>query len=223
MLGAMPLSFDDVARAPRQPGIYAWYHRTEISHADITNHLTLISTMDDEAQRFEETRRFLEAQIFAPLRETDYDVSISGKLKPRYEGQLSHRPSISKSLVKRFAEDPSRLTNLDQILRASTPLFASPIYIGVARKSLQSRLMRHRRLIQGYRESTSLQGDDAQATRSSDTADVDHSFAWEVTHVRRLNPSKLVVYTLTVDVDPDSALDAENILNRINYPLCGRQ
>lgn len=215
-------SFGEVSSAPAKPGLYAWYHRPEISHADIKKFIATIAGCDDEQLRVSAVRQFLDKHLFGPLRESDYKVSISGQLKPRYGGRIPHLPSISGSLVARLAAEPSRLWNLDRILRASTPYFASPIYIGVARRSLRKRLSTHHELICRFREAHTLDAPRPEITPEATERQLDHSFAWDVVHGRRLSPLQLVVHVLPINVDADAALDGENVLNRINHPLCGR-
>ena len=51
---------------------------------------------------------------------------------------------------------------------------------------------------------------------------MDHSFAYDAVCVRRLIPADLIVYVMPVEFPPEVAQATEYILNRINFPLCGR-
>jgi hypothetical protein len=50
----------------------------------------------------------------------------------------------------------------------------------------------------------------------------DHSFAREVATTRRFTAYNLVAHVMEMPTDEDLRIDMENLLNRINYPLCGR-
>ncbi|MEO1582135.1 MAG: hypothetical protein AAFR91_09805 [Pseudomonadota bacterium] len=93
-------------------------------------------------------------------------------------------------------------------MRTVVPLFSSPIYIGMAR-NLHSRVRGHARLIQKYRD-----GINAGSGR-------DKEFAQRVVE-RELSPSRLRVAVRPIDVSDDEYVDAENVLNRINYPILGK-
>ncbi len=214
-------AFDEVVQAPRTPGVYAWYFRSDISHKDIQELGDRLLTLDSPAARRDAVRAFLNDNLFNPLAESPYEVTVSGPLKPKYEGLVEHKLAISDGLVSRIAEEPSRLLELDAMLRLAVPYFASPIYIGVAKVSLRRRLKNHRKLILKYREG--IHGVGAAALAESPDRQADHSFAYEVTHQRNLHPSLLSVYTLEMPIGSEIALDAEKVLNRLNFPLCGRQ
>lgn len=208
-----PYRFDQVDQAPNAPGLYAWYHQIQLSTADVET--LAVSLRDlDAIQRAAMAREFLTEHIFGPYQEADYDVELSGKLKPEYRGRLGHRPRLSDLLVRLVADQPLELLKLKTILRGTIPFFASPIYIGVATKSLRQRLSSHRDLIRHYRE--------VEPAAPIHADDEDHSFAYEAICVRRLVPTELLVYAMSLNANDKLAKSAEYILNRINYPLCGR-
>ncbi len=139
-----------------------------------------------------------------------------------YEGEAQNTFRVSEGLVKRIVEDPSRLSKLKSLLLQCIPNFASPIYIGVA-KVLRVRLLRHKSLIEAFANSAALEPLDAQLDQDdSDEAVRDSSFARQVSAIRKFNSANLVVSTLPIEVDEDLRYDLENVLNRINFPLCGR-
>ena len=51
---------------------------------------------------------------------------------------------------------------------------------------------------------------------------MDHKFAHEVIIQRKLNINDLEVHIMKLEVEENIQVDVENILNRLNYPLCGR-
>lgn len=208
-----PFRFDEVGHAPNEPGLYAWYHQLQISTADIQALIASLAGRDPDA-RAEAAREFLVEHIFRPYQEVDYDVALSGRLKPEYRGRVAHRPRLSDLLVKLIAEQPNELGKLKLVLQGIIPYFASPIYIGVATKSLRQRLTSHRQLISYYRE--------LEPAEPLNLEDEDHSFAYEAICVRRLVPTELLVYAMSLNVSEKLAKGTEYILNRINYPLCGR-
>ena len=94
----------------------------------------------------------------------------------------------------------------------SAPMFASPLYMGMA-GDLRSRLATHKALIERYRRLYRQEGEPAR--------DSDSGFAWQVAK-RRIPPDRLIVFTCTTAADNNIAVDIENILNRIYYPILGR-
>ena len=193
-----------------------------------TYDINVCITNIDQAQNFDEKQSiaesFLSQQIFSHFAETSYKVSITGKLKPRYEGQLPHIPTVSRSLVARIAENPSRLKTIATVLRRTMPYFSSPIYIGSA-KILRDRLRTHVRLIRKFREcllSATTPAPETPSSRDPSEDRSDHSFAFEAVVQRKLEPNDLLVSVLPMHLTPESTYDIENILNRINFPLCGR-
>lgn len=221
MSEASSRAFSDVESAPDKPGIYAWYYVPELSERDILDLNARVRETTLDSERKAEIVAFLQDNLFRPLRESPYLATVTGPLKPRYEGELAHVPSISDALVSRLAENPGRLLDIDRVFRQSVPLFASPIYIGVASKSLRQRLTSHKNLILRYRNGSATEIDDSQDPRTE--REQDRSFARDVVHERGLHTSSLRVYWLVVELGDQIALDAENLLNRINYPLCGRR
>jgi hypothetical protein len=205
--------FDDVDSAPARPGLYAWYHQLSISSADIEAIVEQLTTARPELQH-EIVSSFLLEQIFRPYQEADYDVELKGRLKPEYRGRVTHQPKISELLRSAIIESPQSLHVLKDVLAGIVPFFASPIYIGVATKSLRQRLCTHRDLLVRYRETELVSADVPN--------DEDHSFAYEAVCVRRIVPTELLVYTMPVQISEKMTKGAEYILNRINYPLCGR-
>jgi hypothetical protein len=212
--------FHEVNRAPDTSGIYAWYCRYDLPQKNIDDLLQLLTTSQNETKE-QIVRAFLDRYLFSYFQEQPYEVTLKAPLKPRYEGTVPHIPSISSTLLQRFVEDPQRIDVLANILRLAAPEFSSPIYIGSA-KSLRRRLESHERLIRKYREG---QLSDYYATNVEELPAeerADHSFAREAAINRRLDPNDLWAHTLEVDLGHEYTFDIENILNRINFPLCGR-
>ena len=208
-------SWHEIGDVPAAPGVYAWYYTPEITGFDldqITAHIATLKDRDDTSAAKDALRAFLDEAVFRYFREQPYSAQLRGALKPRYEGQIEHRPTLSESLLERIIEEPARLATIRSVLEASTPDFASPIYIGMSER-LRTRLSRHKSLIEKYGE---LPG-----PGSSEEEQRDHSFAKEV-RARSIPPSRLFVVATVISGPPGTYVDIENILNRIHYPLLGR-
>jgi len=202
----------DVSDAPDAPGVYAWYYNPEITDFDLdkTIQLAEMAAGSEEAEKI--IRETLEQRVFQYFREEPYTASISGPLKPVYAGSLEHKSGISSSLVSRLAANPKRLSNIRDALSQSAPLFASPLYIGMA-SILKRRLARHKSLIEQFRSSVSLD--------SNENEESDAGFALQVAK-RKIPPERLFVITCSMPSSDGAAIDIENILNRIYYPILGR-
>ena len=219
-MGRGKYRFHEVAQAPIESGIYSWYCRYQLPQKNIDDLLQTLSDVSPEEKR-EKVRSFLERYLFSYFQEPPYEVTLQAPLKPRYEGSVEHAPSISKSLVDRFVAEPHRLAVLAGILKLATPEFASPLYIGSA-KSLRTRLGNHVKLIRKYREGRLNTEGIARREDLTEEEKADHSFARDVALDRRFDPNDLWVHTLEVEFGHEYTFDIENILNRINFPLCGR-
>ena len=214
-----PFSLEQVSLVPKAAGVYAWYSVPYLYKKDLEDFERAVTSIGDETARAQFVRCFLDGFLFCAFKETPYRVSVQGPLKPTYRGEVPHVPSISESLVKRITLEPKRLSVLADVLKTSIPIFASPIYIGMAR-SLRKRLSQHKKLISELLENSSLRelAPDARIETQQD-----HSFAYEAIVIRRLNPNNLSVYVRSMDIEKSPyILDVENVLNRLYYPLCGR-
>jgi hypothetical protein len=207
------LAWSEIDLAPDTPGIYAWYSRLVISRADIEDvikRITAAKQLGDAPAR-SEVEAALDRFIFNPYRETPYQVTLRGQLKPRFSGEVAHDPSKSDSLVGRLANAPERFRAVSDVLKTAAPWFTAPLYIGMA-TNLHSRLKQHKNKIVELRES--------QGQGSIDDS-AEAGFANQVV-ARNFDPTNLFVHIAEVNVDTGEHNDLENILNRINYPIFGR-
>lgn len=204
--------FDEIAQAPDRPGIYAWYHQVRLSKADVDDFIQRAAAVDGEA-RAARVESYLRDRVFEPYRESPYQIALRGGLKPEYGGHVAHQPRVSRGTVETLAARPEGMREVSALLTKMVPVFASPIYIGVATRSLRTRLTQHAKLIEEYRERPPASVPD----------DEGHSFAFEAVCERGLRPLELVVYVIETPVSSEIQLVAEYIFNRINYPLCGRR
>jgi hypothetical protein len=85
------------------------------------------------------------------------------------------------------------------------------MYIGMS-EGLRTRLKRHKSLIEKFGELPDSDSEEGQR---------DQSFAREI-RARNIPPSRLFVVATVIPDLPGVYVDIENILNRIHYPLLGR-
>lgn len=208
-------SWYEIGDVPAEPGVYAWYYTPEITANDldrVTSEVEALKSSAGQVAAKEAVRAFLDECVFRYFQEQPYVAQLSGPLKPTYEGRIQHAPTLSDSLLDRIVEKPARLATIRTVLEASAPDFASPIYIGMS-KGLRTRLKRHKSLIEKYGELPKIEAGSGEQR--------DQSFAREV-RARNIPPSRLFVVARVITGPPGSYVDIENILNRIHFPLLGR-
>lgn len=178
------LLWPEVASAPEMPGVYAWYYSPRFSTHDLDEVLSQLDTTPDAGL----VSDFLQKRLLAYFAEDPYHVSVRGQLKPTYVGELSHQQVVAPDLAARLAQSPERLRHLGEAIKAFTPFFCAPLYIGMA-SNLRTRLRQHKSLI-----SRALERPPSPAGRAFDQ-DSDHSFATEIVR-RRIPTESLSVYIM---------------------------
>jgi len=201
---------------PGKSGIYAWYYDHSLSDFDIQKVIDTLNQMSNTSLKKECVRDYLHEYLFSFYAESPYDAHIAGKLKATYIGQLVHKQDVSDSLVERIVESPFVLYEIKKVLSSITHSFTSPLYIGMA-KNLSTRLKRHKALIEKYR--TNGVASSVGSNSENDTSD--HNFASRVVE-KKFTETKLYVVIQTLDEEGSLHNVMENILNRINYPILGR-
>ncbi len=211
----------NISNVPNDKGIYAWYLKQNLSTYDINNLIRKIS--DDGASASRLIEEFFNKFIFNPLREAPYKVKIEGKLKPKYKGELQYEIPNSAGIVEKVLGNPQLLYKIKEVFESVSHEFLSPIYIGMA-KNLNTRLRTHVNLMKHYRESDAYSSREfsLDAPSAGGELNLDHKFAHEVVVQRRLDINELEVHILKIEFEEDIQVGIENILNRLNYPLCGR-
>jgi hypothetical protein len=204
----------ELSTAPEVPGVYAWYAKLLISTADLNEFAEKVNELSSQSI---DPRPYvmdsLERLIFRRYHEDNYQVTVSGPLKPKYIGEAAHQASLSQSLVERLCLDPTRLAIIAETLAVAAPAFTAPLYIGMA-TSLRERLMKHKSLIEKLR--------DAKSRRANDEVlDGDAGFAKQIV-ARQFDPTNLFVHVRLVEAAGNEYVDIENVLNRINFPIFGR-
>lgn len=205
------LNWTEIETAPERAGVYAWYARLKISKADISDTINRVTASKDEQSARLIIEDALDRFVFNPYRESPYKVLLRGQLKPKFVGNVEHEPSRSDSLVARLIKNPARLRIISELLGEAAPAFTSPLYIGMA-ANLRARLKTHKYKITEFREQHSSVDDDGTP---------EAGFARQVVS-RGFDPTNLFVHVAEMDVDTGEHNDIENILNRINYPIFGR-
>lgn len=200
--------WQELETVPTEPGLYAWYIDPRLKLADL-----------DDPERT--THNLL--QLAEWVRLAGLDVTADGHLSLQFAGRLEHQSVCWQEdkpftdLVTTVLSEPGHRACFAELLSVSSPLFASPLYIGVA-TNLRVRLGQHKNAILKY--ATMHQGPDG------------HSFAGEIQR-RGIPPNRLVVHCMTAHGLKFSELDTENsrkvaeavesALNRMYFPAFGRR
>jgi len=216
MNNSVTIDWQSLGSAPSSPGVYAWYYKPDITDFDIKKiieEVTLLSTESNDFEAAKLIELFIIKRIYGYFRSDPYSVNLAGPLMPSFSGRVDNDLRVSPSLLERIIADPKRLYNIRDQIRTAAPFFSSPLYIGKS-DNLKDRLTTHKKLILKYREEqTDLSTiEDSEAT----------SFAIRVVQ-RKFPPEKLFVAIHCTSIDMDNVhVDIEHILNRICYPILGR-
>ena len=209
------LNWNEIIKAPKKPGVYAWYFRPELTEYDINELIVKIQEDPDAASDL--IRNFFSDHLFKYFKQKPYEVQISGQLKPKYSGTIEHEQDISKELIKRIRENPKRLFDIRDLLEKSSPMFASPLYVGMS-SDINQRVIQHVSCIKKYRESAF---DPLRRFAEEEISSDEKSFAQRI--VEREIPSSCLFLVFQITDDKlDIHVDIENIINRIYYPTLGR-
>jgi hypothetical protein len=142
-LGALQLD-----RAPVGPGIYAWYCRIPLSEADWRPRLQggLDAAGGDLTAALNDYVRVHQPGPIALRGLARYDLAWTGEIRQQgVSDELQPGSGTRLDLhLAEIADDPEARRLLSALLRAAPPVFASPLYIGVA-TNLRQRLADHKR------------------------------------------------------------------------------
>ncbi|MFK3873530.1 MULTISPECIES: hypothetical protein [Pseudoalteromonas] len=212
--------WNQISRVPASEGVYAWYLPLKLSKKDIEIVTQRVITFKEQGKPIsakDTIREFVNSKILNFYNEEPYKATLEGALKPKYIGKVFHEATVSDSLVDRLFNDPIRIESVGKILIETAPNFASPIYIGMA-SNLQNRLKKHKTLIEKYTTKSFLAIENNQLL---DEDKRDHNFAMRVVN-RGIPETEMFVYIQEISNGGDIYKDIENLLNRINYPVLGR-
>lgn len=214
MSSPIRLAYTDLSTAPLSSGVYAWYSPLKIWKSDLDEFETRVNEKkSDRAQAFSYVEERLDSLVFKKYREDDYQITMRGALKPKYEGEAKHIPPASTNLIDRLIDDPSRLRIIAESIDNAAPFFTAPLYIGMA-GNLRERLLRHKQLIDSMYDSL-------KSRSTLEIKEGDAGFARQVV-ARGFDPMSLFVYIHEINVKTNEQIDVESILNRINFPIFGR-
>jgi len=210
-----PLSWGQIKEGniPTTSGIYAWYYRNKIGNADINDIENKLLNISGKLEKKKFLESVFQKLIFDKFNEEPYSAKISGKLKPTYIGCLSHEYSLSGTFIDRLLGNEESVKDVLKELNEIDVMFSSPIYIGMATNLLQ-RVLKHKDGIISAK---------AKVNDITDyPVDVDeNSFANRFTN-RNLDSTNLYLTFKEINSEKKIHNSMEYILNRVNYPLLGR-
>lgn len=192
-------------------GVYAWYYDLSLGIKDIENLIFAISNSSCHAESYNLIEVFLKKRIFSFFQEEPYKAQIEGKLMPSFQGVLEHVDICSSSLIEKILINPQVLYEVKKNIDLLNSEFMSPIYIGMS-KNLFTRISKHKSLIESFK---------SEPRNILDSIDRDENFAARVVS-RGMIETKLRVSISYVESDFGIQSIMENLLNRINYPVLGR-
>ena len=210
------LTWSELANCPEEPGIYAWYFRPELTDHDIA---ALIQTLrSSQGDGKEAVESFFHERLFRYFTLSPYHVELSGQLKARYWGKVAHIQDIAPGLIDRIIEIPERIFQIRDLLQTTSPMFASPLYVGMS-KNIRVRIKQHCSFITQLRERSS---NPFSKLFDYDLSNEEKNFAQRVVE-REMPSSRLfIAYQATPETYEKINVDVESIINRIYYPAFGR-
>lgn len=194
-------------------GVYAWYYKINLSTFDSKRLVEDVNNIERLEDRKVVVKDFLERKLFNFFRYPEFSAKISGALIPTFTGSLEHNLEMTESLVDRIANDPDTILSVREALKEMAPEFSSPLYVGMA-SNLKRRLIQHKNLMLNIKDRKGKSFED-------DVQKNDKNFA------ERVVSRGFVLNDMFVCVSEMSADDGlhniiENIINRVNYPILGR-
>ena len=209
------LSFKEVPDVDSKPGLYAWYLKIKPGKGNTKSPENFLKALKKITEQFYYPALAMQLQGHLGL-------NWKGKLKHIWYGHDEH--SFSDSI--KMLNHPEEREILSDILELTVPLLTGPLYIGVS-KNLQVRLKQHTQLIQAYQEDiTQLSPINIDGDESLEN---DKNFAQRIVE-RKIDPNHLVVGVIYVCPPHHSTerihtavKSAENLLNRMFYPILGRK
>lgn len=225
------LSALQLDRAPSSPGIYAWYANVALSESDWkprmregvdTAETFLINAINDYARAHQHGSIRLRGQ-------GGYHLTWKGELKQENVSDSQEQTSTTnlESHLSEISRNPEDRKLLSALLKSAPPVFASPLYIGVA-TNLKQRLAEHRKAFETASAAIRQRPDRASALqhRGKDlgTRLAGAGIAFEHLECWVLPTADLgVSSSLGTPKQRVVAQAAEWVLQRIFQPVLGRQ
>lgn len=220
----LELQGDDIASAPKEAGVYAWYYRPRVlTSGDNTGAAMAIG-------QFMNTKTRLEAKVkvrygLRLIGETDLDIRYGVAEEPA-AALVSNALSNAGDFVRAFIQN------------TMTPVFSKPLYIGIAKVLFNRVYKDHYQDLSELWEPTSTVSRYLSSRRGASVHEtladlgMTHSFAAEA-RIRGLHPRDLVVFVCptgaSINLDGESEDDSpllrsiEQVLQLLADPICGRR
>ena len=151
----------------------------------------------------------------------NYTVRVSAPLKPTFEGEVENVQRISDKPIDLIFQNIEVVKDINSFFNLNNSCFFSPVYIGKA-KRIQDRLFQHKQLISDLKNATRT----IEIELSSNDVKFDTSeFAFAKEFVKRSIPLDWLYFSycdLSNSKISESYEAIESIMNRINFPLMGR-
>lgn len=214
--------FDLIEQAQPTPGVYAWYFKPTFTKRDIELFLADLSKNQLLVESQDLTANWFNKNFFKPFKNKSLDALVKGKLTEVYQGTLDHK--TENTIDYQNVATEKHLLHLKSFFDNLDHSFLNPIYIGKA-ENLKNRLTKHKKLILKALENSKTQVEFAlqNSTEANTDEDADAHYLAEDIIKRQLDINKLFVVTYDLPQDQIHMLYTfEFILNRINYPICGR-
>lgn len=237
------LQFDELDQAPEAPGIYAWYASIDIGAADWRAEIDPESGTDFGQTRLRSAllnhSGKYSQQPLSLVAQGTFSDCWRGSISPTYPEVLENlllglpksetNSATAENFHKAFKNQDSRQM-IAQALDKTLPFFSSPLYIGVAKKSIKNRLNQHKNKIIGFYEK--LEANPLLRDQLwEDISTKESNFAARVV-MQNFSPSQLSVYICDFGLISDekkASFDVESIavtlewlLNRWHRPILGR-
>lgn len=210
--------FGKVPDAKAKPGLYAWYIKITLGK----------SNMGSPQDFSKALKRITEQVCYPPLA-----MQLEGHFNLKMEGDLEHiwyghdkQPFTKK--FRNLLDHREERELISNILDQAVPLLTGPLYIGVS-KNIQQRLQTHTRLIQKSLKKSQEDVASGLPIDSIESMQMDKNFADRIVE-RNINPNHLVVGVtyvshpnLSMERIRETVETAENLLNRMFYPILGRK
>lgn len=236
-------SIDSVSQAPEASGIYAWYATLDAGKMDWE-----LDVVDGEDAGIERLRSLLRKQT-SRYNSRELSAIAKGAFSQTWQGSLVDQTSDALLKVLTNAPDLSSDGSYDKqkapklqdtlasrnsrkllvsALQGAIPIFASPIYIGVA-ESLRKRLLQHANVITNLSADLSKNPDERELLEKHK----DKNFATRVIS-SGFSPNHLRVFTFNFDelakqeeigsIDTRTVSESvEWLLNRWHHPYLGKR
>lgn len=228
-------AFDDVGKAPRDSGLYAWYGRPAAGPADWADEQSLRTFLAYHTKLYVTPTLTLSAKStfqrtwsgeLAETTSRTFDRALglrmpeAGGEEPIPERNQERRKILSSAFEKVCASDVLR-RQLVEALNDAIPILAGPLYVGITKRPLRRRLSEHR---DAFEE---LHQEQPESERLAELLRDDKNFAARAVS-RGFTPERLEVWCMPLVIadvaDADAMLPAvEFFLNRWHHPPFGRR